>query len=546
VDPDGAPLRIRRFALAAVPLAFLALFFAYPVGTLVGIGAGLGEPIPGVSTSSGSVLGDPGVRSVLWFTVWQVVASTVLTVAVALPGAAVLARFRLPGRGLLKALVTVPFVLPTVVVGAAFLALIGPDGLLGVELDRTVWAILAAHVFFNYAVVVRIVGSVWSQLDRRQEEAARVLGASRWGAFRRVTLPALRPAIAAASSVVFLFTFTSFGIVQILGGPEYATLEVEIYRRTVYQLDLSGAAVLSLVQFVAVAVLLAVDAALTGRRGAARLAEPSPRRPRGAGEWTFVGVNLVVLVGLLLTPLAVLVERSFATADGYGLTYWRALAHADASSALPAPAWEAVGTSLRYAVAATALAVVVGVCAAVVLARPGRFTGAFGLLLMLPLGTSAVTVGFGFLVALDEPPLDLRDSALLVPCAQALVAVPFVVRAVLPVLRAIDDRLREAAAVLGAPPVRVWWRVDLPLVWRALAAATGFAFAISLGEFGATVFIARADSPTIPVAIAQLLGRPGAINSGQAMALATILMVLCATSLIALDRLRPATAGGEL
>ncbi|SHN06440.1 ABC transporter permease [Cryptosporangium aurantiacum] len=528
----------RRLALSVVPLAFLAVFFAYPVASLLSLGLGEGAP--------GELLTDPGVRSVLWFTVWQATASTVLTVLIALPGAAMLARFALPGRALLKALVTVPFVLPTVVVGAAFLALIGPDGLLGVELDRTVWAILAAHVFFNYAVVVRIVGSVWAQLDRRQEEAARVLGASRLSTFLRVTLPALRPAIAAASSVVFLFTFTSFGIVQILGGPEYATLEVEIYRRTVYQLDLSGAAVLSLVQFAAVAVLLLVDGLLTGRQRAARLAEPTPRRPRGPAEWAFVGVNLVALVGLLMTPLAVLVERSFATADGYGLTYWRALAHSDTSSTLPVPAWETVLTSLRYGIAATAIAVLVGVCAAVVLVRPGRLSGGFGLLLMLPLGTSAVTVGFGFLIALDEPPLDLRDSALLVPCAQALVAVPFVVRAVLPVLRAIDNRLREAGAVLGATPLRVWWRVDAPLVWRPLAAAAGFAFAISLGEFGATVFIARADSPTIPVAIAQLLGRPGAVNSGQAMALATILMVVCATTLIVLDRLRPSNAGGEL
>ncbi|WP_205752505.1 ABC transporter permease [Cryptosporangium phraense] len=526
---------LTRAALAVVPLAFLAVFFAYPVASLVGLG--LGGDGPGLG-----LLTDSGVRHVLWFTVWQAVASTVLTVLVALPGAAVLARFDLPGRAVIRALVTVPFVLPTVVVGAAFLALIGPDGLLGIELDRTVWAILAAHVFFNYAVVVRIVGSVWAQLDRRQEEAARMLGSSRFAAFRRVTLPALRPAIAAASSVVFLFTFTSFGIVQILGGPEYATLEVEIYRRTVYQLDLSGAAVLSLVQFFAVAVLLALDGLLTGKARASRLVEPAPRRPRGRLEWAFVGANLVVLVVLLMAPLAVLVERSFAN----GLGSWKALASSDSSSVLPVPAWQTVATSLQYAVIATALAVVVGVCAAVVLTRPGRLGGVFGLLLMLPLGTSAVTVGFGFLVALDEPPLDLRDSPLLVPCAQALVAVPFVVRAVLPVLRAIDNRLREAAAVLGAPPLRVWWRVDLPLVWRALAAATGFAFAISLGEFGATVFIARADSPTIPVAIAILLGRPGEVNSGQAMALATILMVLCSVTLVVLDRLRPSNAGGEL
>ncbi len=162
---------------------------------------------------------------------------------------------------------------------------------------------------------------------------------------------------------------------------------------------------------------------------------------------------------------------------------------------------------------------------------------------MLPLGTSAVTVGFGFLIALDEPPLDLRSSPLLVPLAQALVGIPFVVRTMLPVLRAVDHRLREAAAVLGASPLRAWREVDLPMVRRALLVAAGFAFAISLGEFGATVFIARADTPTLPVAVAQLLGRAGELNYGQAMALSTILMLLCAVTLFVLEGVRTDRSG---
>jgi thiamine transport system permease protein len=116
--------------------------------------------------------------------------------------------------------------------------------------------------------------------------------------------------------------------------------------------------------------------------------------------------------------------------------------------------------------------------------------------------------------------------------------VPFVVRTILPVLRAVDERLREAAAVLGASPLRAWREVDLPIVWRALLVAAGFAFAISLGEFGATVFIARPDTPTVPIAIYRFLSRPGDLNYGQAMALSTILMVLCAGSLLALERVR--------
>jgi thiamine transport system permease protein len=161
---------------------------------------------------------------------------------------------------------------------------------------------------------------------------------------------------------------------------------------------------------------------------------------------------------------------------------------------------------------------------------------------MVPLGTSAVTVGFGFLIALDRP-VDLRGSVLLVPLAQALIATPFVVRTLLPVLRSIDQRLRDAAAVLGAPPRRVWREVDLPIVGRALLVAAGFSFAIAVGEFGATVFVARANTPTLPVAIFRLLGRPGVANFGQAMAMSTLLAAITAAALLAIDRLRVGAVG---
>ncbi|MFG3509892.1 ABC transporter permease [Streptomyces sp. NPDC047821] len=531
----------------ALPVAFFAVFFAHPVAAIVG--RGLRTEDGGWRFGRlGDVLGRPDVLDVLWFTTWQALASTALTLLIALPGAYVFARYDFPGKGVLRAVVTVPFVLPTVVVGTAFLALVGRGGLLdelwGVRLDTTVWAILLAHVFFNYAVVVRTVGGLWAQLDPRQEEAARVLGASRLGAWRRVTLPALAPSVAAAALMIFLFTYTSFGIVQILGGPAYRTLEAEIYRQTAQLLDLPAAAVLTLVQFAAVGAILAVHARTVRRRETAlRLVDAglTAHRPHGAGQWALLGGVLLSVVLLLLLPLGVLVERSL---DG-GLGYYRALQDVDAGGGtFLVPPVEAIGNSLEYALAATAIALLIGGLAAAALTRrAGRLVRGFDALLMLPLGVSAVTVGFGFLIALDEPPLDLRSSWILVPLAQALVGVPFVVRTMLPVLRAVDARLREAAAVLGASPWRVWREVDLPLVRRALLVAAGFAFAVSLGEFGATVFIARPDNPTLPVAVARLLGRPGDLNYGQAMALSTILMVVCAVALLLLERIRVDRAG---
>nr|WP_055567282.1 iron ABC transporter permease [Streptomyces atriruber] len=537
----------------ALPVAFFALFFAYPVTAIVARGLHIdgGWQFGRIT----DVLGQSDIRHVLWFTTWQALASTALTLLIALPGAYVFARFDFPGKRVLRAVVTVPFVLPTVVVGTAFLALIGRGGLFdelwGVRLDTTVWAILLAHVFFNYAVVVRTVGGLWSQLDPRQEEAARMLGASRWTAWRTVTLPALAPAVAAAALMVFLFTFTSFGVVQILGGPAYSTLEVEIYRQTAQLLDLPTAAVLTLVQFVAVGLILAIHAWTVRRRESAlKLVDASAvtRRPRGAGQWTLLGLVMATVALLILLPLGVLVQRSFDGPDGpdgFGFAYYRELTSADGGAFLVPPI-EAIWNSLQYAVVATAIAVLIGGLAAAALTRrAGRLVRGFDALLMLPLGVSAVTVGFGFLITLDEPPLDLRASWILVPLAQALVGVPFVVRTMLPVLRAVDGRLREAAAVLGASPLRAWREVDLPMVWRALLIAAGFAFAVSLGEFGATVFIARPDNPTLPVAVARLLGRAGDLNYGQAMALSTILMVVCAVSLLLLERARTDRTTGE-
>jgi thiamine transport system permease protein len=293
-----------------------------------------------------------------------------------------------------------------------------------------------------------------------------------------------------------------------------------------------------------VALVLAVNL-LEGRtlaRAAAR--RPVPARPVGTGRrGATVVAALTPAVALVVVSLGVLVERSLATAGGYGLGNYRALDRPTGGLAV-APT-EAVANSLLYAGAAMVVALVVGGLASVVVVHAGRRSGrALDLALMVPLGTSAVTVGFGILLALGSPPLDLRSSRAMVPIAQALVGIPFVVRAMVPALRAVDHRQREAAAVLGASPARARWEIDVPLVARTLVVGAAFAFAISLGEFGATSFLARPDAPTVPVAMYRLLGRPGEVLRGQAMALGTILAVLTTVSVLVIERLRPKDALG--
>jgi thiamine transport system permease protein len=543
VDEHSDPVRRSPWATAAlalVPLVFLGAFFVWPVASILATSLFSGGSFNGASF--GEVFTDPNLLSVAWFTLWQAAASTVLTLLVALPGAYVFARYEFPGKSLLRAAATVPFVLPTVVVGTAFLALVGDNGLLGVRLSGTVWAILAAHVFFNYAVVLRTVGGLWSHLDPTLEEAARSLGASRWRAFTRVTLPLLRPAIAAAASIVFLFTFTSFGVILILGGPGLATLEVEIYRQAKQLLDLPVAAVLAIIQMIGVTAVLMAYSRYQERSAVEQRLRPAAEvatRPRTRGERALVAGVLASMALLLGGPVAVLIERSLRGDAGYGFGFYGALGEPTRTGARIVDPLRAIGNSASFALVATGIALTVGLCAAAVIAhRHGRLSRWFDALLMLPLGTSAVTIGFGFLVALDAP-IDLRAAWILIPLAHALVAVPFVVRTVVPVMRSVRQRLREAAAVLGAPPHRVWREVDLPLVARATAVGAGFALAVSLGEFGATSLIARPQSSqTMPLAIYRFLGQPGSLNFGRAMAMSVILMVVTAASVFAIERFR--------
>lgn len=564
-------MRLRPVAYA-IPLLFLAIFFLYPLTTILQLGFG-GDPALG-GEGAPSLFADPYYLEVLWFSTWQAIISTALTLAIGLPAAYVFARYDFFGKPLLRAIATVPFVMPTVVVAAAFKALLGPRDLLNtslqallglaeppIRLDQTLALILLAHVFYNYGVVLRIVGGFWSTLDTRLEQAAAVLGAGRMRAFREITLPLLLPSIGAAALLIFIFTFSSFGVIRILGGPRFATVEVEIYRQTTQLLRLDIAAALSLIQMAATLLMTLAYTSLQARATVpldllSRAA--NARRPRGWRERLAVGANLTILLILLGAPLLALALRSVtslaAGAARPTLEYYRLLSTNPTGSAFFVPPLRAIANTLAFAVAATALALLVGVPAAYLLSVERRtqsveriglrrstlyaLRSALDPLFMLPLGTSAATLGLGYIVAFGRPPLNLLTSPWLIPIAHALLAFPFVVRSLLPALRGLDPRLREAARALGASPARVLREIDLPLLFPALLVGAVFAFTVSIGEFGAALLLYRPEYPTVPVVIDRFLGLPGQQNYGQALALSSILMLITGLSFVLLERVR--------
>ncbi|MBK6319112.1 MAG: iron ABC transporter permease [Dehalococcoidia bacterium] len=542
-----ARARGRRPLLLVVPAGLLlAAFLAYP---LQGILRESFRREGGI----GLLFEDTYYLERGWFTLWQATVSAALTLLLAVPLAWLLACHAFPGKRTIEAVLMVPFVPPTIVVAVAFSALIGPSGVANDLLTRipgieeppirilnTVWAILLAHVFYNVAVAGRIIATGWRGLDSRVEESAAMLGAGPAARFFLITLPALRNSLLAAASLVFLFCFTSFGVVLILGGPQFGTLETEIYRESLFLFRLPVAGALALAQLVVTFAAIVINARFqqtTPQRTEARSTTPWDRKSAALGA-----AILALLLLLTAAPMAALVERSFHGGDGYTLRYYTMLDDNVRGQALFVAPIEAVRNSVVFALATVAVALPVGTLAAIGSVR-ARSTLAEALV-QLPLGVSSVTLGLGFLVTMDQPPLNLRESPALVVIAHSLIAVPFVTRTVSARLRSLDPRLRDAAAMLGAGPARTFFAVEAPLLKGAIGVAAVLSFATSMGEFGATLLIARPEYPTIPVAIFRYLGQPGALNYGQALAMSTVLMAVTGSTFFLAERLVRVRTGG--
>jgi thiamine transport system permease protein len=501
--------------------------------------------------------------STLWFTFYQALLSTMLTLLVGMPGAYLFAHYDFTGKKLIKALTAVPFMLPTIVVAAGFNALLGPRGWVNVALMNlfhlenapilfvnTLGAILLAHVFYNTTIVLRLVGNTWMNLDPRLGQAAIMLGAKPGEVFWKVNLPLLRPAILAAALLVFLFDFTSFGVILLLGGPHYATLEVEIFVQSMQMLNLPVAALLSIIQLMCTLAFSVLYSRVVASVNVA--STPSLNPIRKVNTWPariFLAGMLILFISLFIFPMAALPLRSVAHLDpamgqrsmqtaGLTLDYYRELFINRSGSLFYVPPIQALRNSLSYAGLTVLISLVLGFPVASALARPGRLERALDPFLMLPLGASAVTLGLGYIISFNQSPFNFLTSPWLVPLAHSCIALPFVIRSLQPALAAIPDDYRKAAIVLGASPLRAWFSVKWPLVGKATLAAGTFAFTVSLGEFGATSILARPENPTLPLAIYRFISQPGGLNYGQAMAMASILMLVTTLAILLLERMR--------
>jgi thiamine transport system permease protein len=524
------PNFLTRRWLWALPLTFVGVFFYWPMLRITALGFE-GDWL--------ETLVSPKYLEIIWFTLWQAGLSTLLTVLIAIPGAYLLYRRSFRGQRIVRALITVPFVLPSIVVAVGFTVFRNVHNFwieLGFTfLSNPVYWIIAAHIFVNYSIAVRTIGGVWATMDSEIEEAAELDGAGRLKTVLAISLQQLRPAIFSAAALVFLFSATSFGIVLVLGGARVQTIETAIYFAATQFLDLEAAAALVLVQTLITAFAFLVGSSLAkGTVGLEQVFEGS-RKPRvDLRDLPATIITVAVVLGLLVMPLLLVLIEAFSVGDGFGFTNFVNLSTRGARDLLNISLLDAALNSLRNMLVAATIAFTLGTAVSWLLART-RFKF-LDLLFLIPLGVSGVVLGFGFLVSFDAGWLPLRSSWLIVPLAQALIALPLVIRLVYPALVSIGKEPIEQASLDGASSWQIWRFIESGMIRSVLLSAIGYAAIISIGEFGASSFLAYGSEGTIPTLLFRLISRPGEQNYGMAMAISAILIVFVLLVVMLLSR----------
>jgi thiamine transport system permease protein len=521
---------LTRKTLWLVPLLFVGVVFYWPVTQVSLLGA---------SGNWLSRLAEPKFVEIVWFTIWQAALSTVITVVIAIPGAYLLYRRSFPGQQLVRTLITVPFVLPSIVVAVGFTVFRSVhefyQGLGLTFLADPVYWIIAAHVFVNYSIAVKTIGGVWATMDADTEAAAELDGAGRFRTLMAISLPQLKPAIYSASALIFLFSATSFGIVLVLGGGQVQTIETAIFFAATQRLDLELASALVLVQTLITAVAFLVGTKLAkGSFGLEQVFEGSPKPRVDRRDSLALGISVPVWVGLLVMPLMLVLVRAFEVSGNFGFENFVNLGTRGARDLLNITFIDAAANSLRNMAVTAVIAFVLGTLISWLLTRT-RFR-LLDLVFLFPLGVSSVVLGFGFLVSFDASWFPLRSSWLIVPLAQALIALPIVIRLVHPELVSNGREPIEQAQLDGATSWQSWRFIESRMIRGVLLTSLGFAAIISVGEFGASSFLANGSQATIPTVLFRLIARPGDQNYGMAMAVSAILIVLSAVVVFLVSR----------
>ena len=533
---------IRLVGLWAAPLTFIAVLFYWPLVNIISLG---------LEANWLAVYFEPATLRAIWFTIWQAALSTALALLVGIPSAYVLYRKRFFGQRFVRALITVPLVLPTIVVAIVFSSFRAEHEIyeslgLGFFFENSIYWIIAAHVFVNYSLIVRIVGGVWVNLDIETEEAAAISGAGRFKTALAVSLPQLKTAVVSAAALTFLFCSSSYGIILVLGGGLVQSIETQIATAALQFLDLQKAAALALLQTAITAIAFLVSESISRTPVGIEIVDETTQKPSlDWRDWPVIAITAFMAIGMIAIPLLLVLVKAFSFEGALSFQNFENLAGRGDRDLLNISVGAATLNTIRNVIISTTLASVLGILIAYLLSRSLKSkksrvaNRAIDVLFLVPIGISSVVLGFGYLITFGAGAFPLRESWLIVPIVQALMSLPLVVRIVYPALASIGPEHREAASLAGASTSQTWWRIEAGIIRPVLFTAIGFSIIAGIGEFGAASLLAYGNQATLPTVLYALISRPGEQNFGMAMAVCAILIALTFTLVLAVSARKP-------
>lgn len=487
---------------------------------------------------------------VISFTFKEAFLSALVTLLLGLPGAYIVSHFDFKGKSLLLSLTTVPFVLPPLLVALGFILLFGSNGLVnrilmsgfGLKEPLTILysfaGIIMVHAFYNFPVIVRIVGAQWEGISEKYTFAARSLGANPIQTFFRVTLPLILPAIISSFSIVFLFCFLSFAIILTIGGASYATLEVSIYTYFTMFSDFKTGSALAIFQglFSLFVVYIYLKVGNLFKTGALQRTFSEKEKLISSKPRFFLSMlYFIVVLILIIAPTLVVILYAFLNPFTLSPTLenFKELFSGRYNFLFGVSPARVFLNSMLFAVATIIVSNVLSLIIGFSVKGDFKAKNALLTLLMLPLAISPITIALSYVISFRAP-VNVLNSPFAILFAHILASFPFALRTIMPVIETTSDSFVYAARSLGLSGFRSFIKVELNLIKPSLIASSTFIFAISLGEFGATFMLYRPQYTTLTVALYRLLsGR----HYGPAAAIGGIFVILNIIVFFIIDRL---------
>lgn len=483
---------------------------------------------------------NPYYLRIMAFTLVQALISTLAALIIGLPGAYIMTTYKFPGKKLLKALYSVPFVLPSILVVLGFVIFYGNSGFLNkalmslfkikeppLKILYSFAAVIMAHAFYNFPVVISIVGEYWQKLDYSCERAALTLGSKRSKVFRTITLPRLRSAILSSASLVFLFCFTSFAIILVLGGgPALTTTEVEIYRLAKISMDTSKACALSLFSMLVAIIVMTIYSVAQNKQNKGESIKQSQikvqRKPKSFFQHFAIIIYLIFSLLFILCPILSIVARSFlGSATRAGKYIFTASAYIKLFQA-GSSSLNAILNSVIIALASSLLASAAALRICTFIVKKKRAGVAVDVMLMLPMVISSVIIGLSYFIISKY--LNFVPAIVLVILAHTVITMPFIIRTILPVYRRIPESLINASETMGYSARFTFKHIEKPLLRPALLTGMVFSFVLSMGELNATLLLGTTNYQTLPIQIYRLIS---SYNYQGACAMGCVLIVVC-------------------